>query len=169
MKPVKASRRSFRLSDGYDPVDLLLYAAGHKRGAELLFQSGGHLLDSAAHLGHLAVELLLKAILLHRTGLFTDSHDLVELARQVEDGGVRLEFNNEVELAFFSFAQYAGVRYPNPKNPQQVGSMDADLLGILWSHLDTRVPTDLRARYVATPAYEKGGRIFMSKPKADAT
>jgi hypothetical protein len=59
--------------DGFEAVDLLEYAIGHRRAAELLFAADFRLFDSAAYLAHLAMVTLLKACLLECLGKFPKS------------------------------------------------------------------------------------------------
>ena len=66
-------------SDGFSTHELLYYAWGHLASANILSERSYDCYDSAAHLSHLGIELILKALLLHYKGSFPNEHDLLKL------------------------------------------------------------------------------------------
>jgi HEPN domain-containing protein len=167
------SQRRFSRSEGYNERELLLAAADHLKAAGRLFHGGFHDIDSAGYLAHLAVELLLKAPLLFRVGEFPDSHDLLGLAREVEDAGVPLALSAADQAVLKRVAGFVRLRYPNPIKPVSISSEDAPEIVGLAAHIISRYPPALRE--ISDHAYDfdsdgrfrKGGRTAMLK-KADA-
>ena len=72
-------KRVFRLSDGFQPAELIRYGVDHLRAAERLFAGSPLFDDSAGYLAHLGIELLLKSMLLHADGRFPEEHRLQQL------------------------------------------------------------------------------------------
>lgn len=156
-------RPTFRAEHGYQAADLVAYAHDHLRAAQHLWSGAFEFLDSAAYLAHLAVEILLKAHLLHATGAFPGTHDLRELRQDLEVAGVALHLSNAQEGTVFLLDGFAASRYPKPDEPVQVGTGDLALLLDLWNHLARSLPMDLIPAYESISPALKGGRVLMVK------
>jgi HEPN domain-containing protein len=158
------STRVFRLEDGYDPVDLLKYGRGHLHAAEILLRKDHHCLDSGGHLGHLAVELLLKAALLHHNSEFPAEHDLFKLIRLTGSAGIVFNLSTDAEQALIAIAQFEDSKYPNPTAPVEVGTEDLALIQTLWDELLEQLPASLRDPFLTADQTVKGGRQLFVKP-----
>ena len=160
---IKARRREFRADEGFKAVDLIKYADGHLRSARVLFASDFLCLDSAGYLGHLALELILKAGILYLHGSFEDEHDLSTLREQLEVLGVTCQLSGEQENVLYVFGQYKDLRYPNAKRPISVGSTEGDGLKTLCNTLLSQLPPALVREFLQADDGEKGGRILMTR------
>ncbi len=79
----RRSPRAFTRADGYSPDDLLHFARDHLASAKVLSERSFECYDSAGHLSHLGIELMLKALLLYAAGEFPATHDLSALLRGI--------------------------------------------------------------------------------------
>lgn len=158
------SKRVFRLKDGYDPVDLLKYGRGHLRAAEILLRQDHHCLDSGGHLGHLAIELLLKAALLHQESEFPAEHNLCRLIQLAESAGVAFSLSNDARKSLAAVAQFEDSKYPNPSAPVEVGTEDLALIQTLWDEFLEQLPASLRDAFLTADQTVKGGRQLFVKP-----
>jgi HEPN domain-containing protein len=163
-------KRLFTREQGYTERDLFLFAEGHRRACALLFSRGPVYLDSAACLGHLAIELLLKMHLLDRAGGFPNSHDLLALASALCDVFPGLEFTEDGLAMLRRRNGFAGARYPDPRQPVRVSTKDCDLIMAFCQGLrDARSSALLEKLKTGPdgidPAWlTKGGRVLMQKP-----
>ena len=157
------ARKIFRATDGFDSVDLLKYSRDHLRAAELLF--GSHYLhyDSAAHLVHLSLELLLKAALLYRDGEFEAEHRLARLLAELKRGNASLVVSAVGERTLLMLEEYEGSRYPNPLNPVDVGNEDLPDIRNLWEELLSHLPEPLLSSFRPADQFTKGARVLMVK------
>lgn len=157
--------RVFRSSDGYDPVDLLKYGRGHLHAAEVLFTEDHHCLDSAAHLGHLAIELLIKAALLHRRGSFPGEHNLTKLLAEASLAGISLHLDDRATELLKVIAPFEECRYPSPHQPVEIATEDLRKLQELWDTLLAQLPDGLRNAFLTADQTTKGGRaLFVEAP-----
>jgi HEPN domain-containing protein len=161
----KKSSRVFRATDGYDPVDVLKYARGHLRSCEVLFGTSHHCFDSAGHLAHLSIELLLKASLLHATSTFPDEHSLERLKKLLVREGVTFRFSNEARRGYALLCQLQEARYPKPAAPIEIGTEDLPLFQHVWDEMLEQLQPELRTAFLTSDQLEKGGRVLMAKPK----
>ena len=104
----------FKREDGYSEKDLLHFAYDHLASAQVLFERSPSCYDSAGCLGHLGIELLLKALLLHRTDEFPAMHDLAQLRRLVQQTSPAFEFTEEGWSVLSRVNKFFGLRYPAP-------------------------------------------------------
>lgn len=156
------AKPSYSNADGYSPVDLVDYAADHFTAAMSLFgdQKGGHY-DSAAYLGHLAIELLLKAWHLYELGTFPAVHRLQSLWDGLAERGVLSATTNQQRERIRVFDQFAEARYPNPDNPIEINESTRTLLWDLFTEIIQQMPAEaaqLRNDRQGFP--KKGGRYF---------
>ena len=162
--------RVFRAEEGFEPVDLLKYARGHLYSAEVLFGTAFQSFDSAGHLAHLAIELLLKAAILHASGSFPGEHDLGRLLKTAANAGLSFQQTGDLEGVLFLLDGFKESRYPNPLAPVQIGNADLPGIQKLWNALLAQLPSDLRDAWEQADHITKGGRVLMvrddSKPGA---
>lgn len=168
MTPRKA-KRSFRKADGFDPVDLLKFARGHLSSAEILFGTNYHCFDSAAYLAHVAVELLLKAALLHETKSFPAEHRLPQLRLALKRLGIRFTLSRSAQKGFSLLNSYQDARYPDPRAPVEVGDEDLPHIQRLWNEMLAQIQATLRDAFATSDQLSKGSRVLMYKPKRHAT
>jgi len=159
------ANKIFRVSDGYDPVDLLKYSRDHLLATEFLFGSHFQYFDSAAHLAHLSIELLLKAALLDRDGQFQAEHRLSKLIDQLQAGESSFTLSERGKTTLPLLEQYEGSRYPNPLNPIDVGNEDLPDIRALWEELVTQLPKSLLDSFRSADKLTKGARVLMVKDK----
>lgn len=157
------ARKIFRATDGFNSVDLLKYSRDHLRAAELLFSSHYLYYDSAAHLVHLSLELLLKAALLHRDGEFEAEHRLGRLLGDLKRGNESLVISAAGERTLLMLEEYEGSRYPNPTNPVDVGNEDLPDIRNLWEELLSHLPEPLLDSFRTADQFTKGERVLMVK------
>lgn len=161
--------RVFRSTEGYDPVDLLKFGRGHLHAAELLFTEDHHCLDSAAHLGHLAIELLIKAALLHKRGFFPGQHNLPKLLAEASLAGISLHLDDRAAELLKVIAPFEECRYPRPQQPIEIATEDLRKLQELWNSLLAQLPDDLRNAFLTADQTTKGGRaLFVEEPDNNA-
>lgn len=156
-----AKQRTFYAADGYDAVDLLRYARDHLYSAEVLFGTAFQCFDSAAHLSHLAVELLIKSAILHGTGSFQAEHDLDQLLTTAAKAGTAFNLSNQHQGTLFLLNEFEDCRYPNPESPAQIGNGDLQPILQLWNELLSQLPDALRQAFENADQLTKGGRILM--------
>ena len=160
--------RQFKADAGYESVDLLKYGRGHLHAAEILFLQDHHCLDSAAHLGHLAIELLLKAALLHKSGSFPAEHDLSALLQEAATAGLPFTLSEDQRVLLGAISPFEECRYPNPDNPIEIGTKDLEMIQQLWDTLLDQIPLELRAAFLEADQITKGGRtLFVNTPPSE--
>jgi HEPN domain-containing protein len=153
----------FKTSDGFKPDYLLKIAIDHLRSANLLFNWGPICFDSGGYLSHLGLELILKSILLSKTGEFPAIHDLKRLYKMAKKSGYKLEQAEEEILKKIN--QFYYLRYSDPKKPVEIGDEDWKLIESAANSLLLYFPEETLKELYATDYYEKGGRILMRKEK----
>src|SRR5206468_7238910 len=116
-------RKVYTTAEGFLTRDLLHFAWGHLASAKALFEKSPDCYDSAGYLSHIGVELLLKAVLLHRSGSFPNEHDLPTVLRLVrESHDIVLSTTQEDSLR--RLYQFEAIRYPAPAQRVEIGSED---------------------------------------------
>ena len=165
--------REFMKSDGLLPVDLVHSAMDHLTAAELLFDAGPHLYDSAGYLSQLGIELLLKGWLLEVVGFFDGTHSLKDLyntlCTEIADD---LE---EIDAAILGkLDNFADLRYPNRHSPVEIGDDDWEQISIEVGHICRAMPEEIVAELEkinasGQPKVTKGGRVLMQKKKEART
>jgi len=155
--------RTFYKADGLDPVDFAHCGLDHMTAARLLFDSDPSHFDSAGYLAHIGVELLLKAWLLQVSGQFDGIHILSELYKQLESKCRAPKLKASQVDIMNVLDQYEQLRYPNPKQPTEVGDDDwpqiEDLVGFICRAMPQEIPDALER--VASD--RKAGRVLMLK------
>lgn len=155
--------RVFKTSDGFKPDDLLKFAIDHLRSANLLFNWSPICFDSGGYLSHLGLELILKSILLSKTGEFPAIHDLKRLYKIAKKLGYKLEKDEEDILKKIN--QFYYLRYSSPQKPIEIGDEDWKLIENVANSLLLYFPEETLKGLYTTDYYEKDGRILMRKEK----
>lgn len=160
--------RTYTRENGYKEEDLLRYAADHLTAAEILFDRGPSLFDSAGYLGHVAIELLLKAWHLHAFDKFTATHSLKKLYKGLKRVGLSLDVEALRTLKLIDM--YAQLRYPRGDrtsgmrdDDREIGNEDwqkiRDLSETIWEQMPSKLAEELET----SQPNKKGGRILMRK------
>jgi HEPN domain-containing protein len=155
--------RTFYRTDGFDPVDFAHCGLDHMTAAKLLFDSDASHFDSAGYLAHIGVELVLKAWLLQVSGQFKGIHILSKLYGQLESecGAPKLEaFQVDIMNVL---DQYEQLRYPNPKQPTEVGEDDWPQIEGLVGFICRTMPQEIPESLERVAPDRKAGRVLMHK------
>lgn len=155
--------RMFSTKDGLVPSDFLHAALDHVTAAQALFATDPSHYDSAGYLAHIGVELILKAWLLETAGQFEGIHNLQTLYAQLsqEYGAPKLEPEKTSVLEMLD--QFEQLRYPNPKEPTEVGNSDWTDIESLVGFLCRSMPTAISEAMEKAEFGRKGGRVLMRK------
>lgn len=139
--------KKFLKEDGWSTTDLLQAARFHLASAEVLFEESLFYYFSAGYLGHLGIELILKAFLLHFTGHFPNEHDLQKLMNQIQSvkKDLRLDADHSKILAHIN--QFKSMRYPEPKDPIEIGYDDWMAIQHLVTALISIMPPELEKEF----------------------
>ena len=155
--------RMFSTADGLVPADFAHCALDHVTAAHALFETNPSHYDSAGYLAHIGVELLLKSWLLQAAGQFAGIHNLQLLYKElVANHGAPALDQAQLEV-LATLDQYEQLRYPNPKQPTEVGDEDwpriEALVGFICRAMPQQVPEALEQ---VVPGH-KAGRVLMRK------
>lgn len=167
LNEVPLTPRVYTLDQGYQPVDLLTYARGHLRAAEVLFGFDPHCFDSAGYIAHLSIELLIKAATLNAAGHFSGGPDLFKLLEEAPTAGVLLGVSPAEKGTLFLLYRFQEGRYPMPKDPVQIGNPDLSPIQHLGDHFLEQLDPPLRDGFLNRDPLQKGGRILMGKDRED--
>jgi len=158
------SPRVFTKND-YKPADLLQAGLDHLKAAEVLLNLNPEVFDSAGYLAHMGLELMLKSWILHSLGSFTGIHTLEELVKVMQCQSCKLSLT-ERELQTLKYLKlFEELRYPSIKNPVEIGNEDVDLIYEVANAIWQQMPDQLVKEYEQIPPGNKGGRVFMERPK----
>ncbi|MCH7869657.1 MAG: HEPN domain-containing protein [Myxococcales bacterium] len=146
---------------GYSESDLIHFAYGHLESAGCLFRCGHVGYDSAAYLGHLGIELLLKALLLYRTNKFPNCHDLNKLRNLLEAADCEITFSSEGVAVLEKVNRFYSLRYPAGGPSEPFLAEDLVALEALARQLVNTLPLELQQEYA--PQVRKGGRDLLRK------
>ena len=133
--------------------------------AKILFKEGAPCFDSAGYLCHIGIELILKAILINKTGEFDNEHSLVKLSNQVRKQNVELEYSKDQNRTLEKVNSFYDLRYPKELSPVEIGSDDWDYIENLYEFLFYVLPDDIQEQVKKIDRGVKGGRITMKKRK----
>ena len=152
--------RIFKLEDGLIPKELVRFGLDHIAGGFKLFQDPFHF-DSAGYLVHIGYECLLKGWVLELTGQFEGVHDIGILIKKIPDlspQNLPPEFIDVITL----IDGYGHLRYPNNKDPKEVGTEEMSLIKEFVDFTVSLLPDELCTTNDDTHVF-KGGRILMKK------
>lgn len=150
--------------DGLVACDFLHSGLDHVTGSKLLFNSDdpGHL-DSAGYLAHIGVELLLKAWLLEVAGEFEGIHNLEALYELLIRKYKAAPLNGEQQEVLRMLDQFEQLRYPNPKQPTEIGDDALPHIEALVEQIYYSMPSSIPDALEEIAPGRKGGRVLMRK------
>lgn len=149
--------------DGLVACDFLHGGLDHMTAAKQLFESDPSHFDSAGYLAHMAVELIVKAWLLETAGEFEGVHDLRALYGVLETKHGAPALSDEHLQVLNMLDQFEQLRYPNPKQPTEIGDRDLPNIEALVGHLCRTMPQSVSEALARIEPGRKGGRRLMRK------
>lgn len=155
-------------SEDYSPEDLLLAGICHLSAAKVLLDgddSYPYFYDSAGYLAHLGLELMLKAWLLQDKGEFTGTHSLECLMEIINKSECNLTLDCPQKTTLVDLSSFEKLRYPNQKNPIEIGDEDIEKINSLAETILSQLPEELMKKYDQLPFGKKSGRVLMARPK----
>jgi hypothetical protein len=130
-------------SDGLSEQDLLLLAMDHLHACSHLFRIGPGGLASAGYLARLGIGLLLKALLLQRTGTFPAVDELELLAGECRTSGTGLRLADPQRDLLARLDRIYGHPYPDPDVAETIRAGDVETIHSLWHAIVDRLPQEL--------------------------
>jgi hypothetical protein len=162
LDPKIKNRRKYTRADGLNPEHMVQYGTAYFEAAQELFNTNDpQLFFTAGYLGHLSIELYLKAWQLHQFDEFDAINGLTQLWTRLENVGVlgpRTEGDSILIRAFDEFEQFY---YPHIDRASQNFSGLASDLSELRDTLMRSMPYELR--FFEWPADGKiriGGQVL---------
>jgi len=154
--------KTFTKEDGFTVEDMLHFGYGHVDAAFALFKDDAAFFDSAAYLGHLGTEVVLKAWHLHAFGQFKNIHKLATLYDELKSHDNKIDLGTKNETLLKELDGFYSLRYPRKKGgPIEVGSdmvkQFEELLDSLWQLF----PNEMIEIYNRLNHTKKGGRVLM--------
>ena len=151
-------------NDGLTAADFLHAGLDHMTAAKLLFESDDpSYFDSAGYLGHMAVELLVKAWLIEVAGEFEGIHNLQALYDELEKKYGVEPLDDEQRDVLKMLDKFEQLRYPNPKQPTEIGDEDLPRIEALVGYLCRSMPSSIPEALGNIEPGRKGGRVLMRK------
>jgi len=161
-KHTRKRRRDYTRAEGYTEHDLVQFAHDHLAASYHLLSKSPTFYDSAAALGHLGIELLLKACLLHLTDRFPATHDLLDLWTRFEEVGPPVCSNFGIPDLLARLNSLGTLRYPSPPESHEVsGELLNHVLEFATTFAD-QMPDHMRQAFGAQG--KKGGRTLIRIP-----
>lgn len=155
--------RGFSTKDGLIPSDFLHSALDHITAAKALFETNPSHYDSAGYVAHIGVELLLKAWLLEASGQFEGIHNLQALYAQLTQQYGAPKLKPEQASTLEMLDKFERLRYPNPKQPTEVGDSDWSDIELLVGFICRSMPPVISEALDKAQFGRKGGRVLMEK------
>jgi hypothetical protein len=154
------SPRIFTHQDGLTPKDLVRYGLDHIAAGFKLFQHPFHF-DSAGYLIHIGYECLLKGWILGLTGQFDAVHSIKVLTQQIP--ALKLEILPPKFISVITLIdEYQHLRYPNRKDPKEVGTEEMLAIKELVDFTVSILPDEFCITEDEAHVH-KGGRVLMKK------
>ncbi|MGE4169849.1 MAG: MerR family DNA-binding transcriptional regulator [Candidatus Margulisiibacteriota bacterium] len=152
--------------EGYEALEFLHFAKDHYASSICLVNRVSEeykfsYLDSAIYLGHLAIELLLKAIALESKKRCIKTHNLVQLCSDAEISLV--DGDSEFIKVLDRFCEQ---RFPSVHGANEIGQDTFMPLQKIWRNLYDKIPETLIRKWderTALGYHEKNGRILAYK------
>jgi HEPN domain-containing protein len=161
--------KMYTAKEGFKTIDLLHFGLDHIKAARLLFEASYETFDSAGHLAHLGIELLLKAILLDSNGEFPNQHSLLKLVEAIRVHRPGFLTGGDLETILKHLDPFVVLRYPDAKGSKSVGDEDWDQIKRLRDATIAEMPQGLRDEIRRIDPTKKGGRTLMELPKVGST
>ena len=146
----------FTRDDGYLPLDLLQSGLHHFDAARELLQKDPAHYDSGGYLLHLAIELLLKSWLLQLNNQFDGTHSLGTLRQRIVEAGIKLNLDKSENRVLDHLDRLFDLRYPNRKNPVEIGPDEFQLANRVLEKLWDLMPSELLKALEELPSGSKG-------------
>ena len=159
-------KKQYSAADGFTVSNLLTGALDHLSASRALFKDEHpEHLDSAGYLAQLGVELLLKALLLHRHAAFPETHSLADLwgrvAAEFPEAKMRKEDSMYRDI-ILSLDRFYELRYPNPNGSPAISRGDWQAIELLVEKLWQVLPLELRKMVDISECREKFGRTVLN-------
>ena len=156
--------RVFTKTD-YKPADLLQAGLDHLKGAEILLDMSPEVFDSAGYLAHMGIELMLKSWILHSLESFDGIHSLEQLVEKMQCPSCQVALTEREYQTLAYLKKFEELRYPSIKTPVEIGSEDIHLIYEVANAIWQQMPDQLVKEYEQILPGNKGGRVFMRRPK----
>jgi hypothetical protein len=156
--------KKFRREDGFSELALFQSASDHLASASVLFERGPRYYDSAGYLSHLAIELLIKALILNKCNEFTGGHSLINLKKEFESyhhGSLIFRGDHENTIKFLEGFKH--LRYPKILAPIEIGSDDWGKIEKLAHFIFSLFPDCIQDQFKKRDYSEKGNRKLMCR------
>jgi len=155
--------KQYSAEDGFTVCDLLTGAFDHLSASKALFKDEHpEHLDSAGYLAQLGVELLLKALLLHRNATFPETHSLEVLLGLVaaEFPGAKMRKGEGMYRdIILSLDRFYELRYPIPNGSHAISRGDWQAIELLIERLWPLIPLNFQKMVDISKRREKFGRV----------
>jgi hypothetical protein len=161
-RPKIKNRRKFTRADALNPEHMVQYGTAYFEGAQELFHIGDpQLFFSAGYLGHLSIELYLKAWQLQHFNEFDALDNLGQLWIRLENAGVLGPSSERDRVLLQAFDEFDRFGYPHiDRASQDSGELAADL-SELRDTLMRWMPYDLRvSQWPAEARIRIGGHVL---------
>lgn len=159
------SHRIYKATDGLRVDDLLHSGLNHISTAEHLLQQSASFWDGAGYLAHMGFELLLKAWLLHKIGSFEGVHKLRDLWKKIEKADPAVSLSGSARKTLALLDEYEKLRYPNRKDPIEIGTDDWPQVKALEKELWAQMQDEFESLVSELDPLQKGGRVLMKRPE----
>lgn len=157
--------KNFTRKDGFSELSLLQAGIDHFVSAKVLFDANTRCFDSAGYLCHLGIELVLKAMLLHKCDEFPDVHSLTKLSELIESQGAKIDYTEEHSEVIRMLDHFYKLRYPNPAGPVEIGDDRWEAVEILFDHLILMFPEQTQHTLKHMDHSIKDNRVLMKKKR----
>ena len=157
----------YKAADGYEPHDLYVFGVDQYEAAMYLFgapDGHGRYLDSAGYLGHMAIELFLKAWQLSVAKEFPQTHSLRGLWAKLEEWGKAPTLTDDQREVLRVFDEFEELRYPSPTRMPEIGTVHGAALNELVQLLNKSLPDDVMSDPSPDSGhFTKGKRVLMQR------
>lgn len=163
---ISTMAKTFKKAD-YQAEDLLQAGIDHIYAAEILLKDDPFYFDSAGYLAHMGLELMLKSWLLYEKGQFDGIHSLEKLTNEIVEHDSRVSFSKKEKQTLKYLSRFEELRYPNRKNPIEIGAEDVEQIHELADAFWQQLPDELITSFESldnSDKVKKGGRVLMERP-----
>jgi hypothetical protein len=163
VEPKIKNRRKYTRADALNPEHMVQYGTAYFEGAQELFNvSDPQLFFPAGFLGHLSIELYLKAWQLHHFDEFDAIHSLIQLWMRLEKAGVLGPRTERDDILIHTFDEFEQFRYPHIDRASENFTELASDLSELRDKLMRWMPYELRlSQWPAESKIRIGGQVLM--------
>jgi hypothetical protein len=162
LEPKIKNRRKYTRADALNPEHMVQYGTAYFEGAQELFTvSDPQLFFAAGYLGHLSIELYLKAWQLHHFDEFDAIDSLDQLWTRLEKAGVLGPRNERDDILIRTFDEFEPFGYPHIDRASQDSTELASDLSELRDTLIRWMPYELRlSQWPADSKIRIGGQVL---------